>query len=39
MLVMKTTRHRSDAHPEGFADPTVGPWSRRRDDEAGLVGK
>jgi hypothetical protein len=39
MLVMKTTRHRSGAHPEGLADLTVFKWSRGRHDEADQVGE
>jgi hypothetical protein len=36
---MQATRHRSDAHPEGLADPMAGQWCRGRHDEADLVGK
>jgi hypothetical protein len=38
MLVMRATRRRSGAHPEGLADPMTGWWRRGGHDEAGQVG-
>ena len=38
-FVMRATRHRSGAHPEGLADPTAVEWCRGGHDEAGQVGK
>ena len=39
VLVMRATRHRPGAHPEGLTDPTAGAWCRGGHDEAGLVGE
>jgi hypothetical protein len=39
LFVMQAARQRSDAHPEGLADPMAGQWCRGRRDEAGRVGK
>jgi hypothetical protein len=39
MFVMRATRHRSGAHPEGLTDPTADQWLRGGRDEAGRVGK
>ena len=39
IFVMRAARHRSDAHPEGLADPTAGQWCRGGHKETGGVGK